>query len=226
MRLCNVYLCFSFSFLFFYSLLQTTMWVFSYLVILVGLITWARAIPPVEWPLKAVSWNINGATKFRNLFPEQQYLKSFDAVLLQETFSTDETAVYEIDGFIAFHSLARFTGGRPQWGMTSLIKIPSIVGGRLYPVPTPSEWILACRWVRPSGLGVLIVNIYIPIHSKSSGITTHDISQLSIFFRDLALSFPGDTVICGGDFNVDRWRSSDPSRRPPTPLSRCYLWIE
>ncbi len=205
----------------FFSFQSKTMWYFSIWLVLVAVISCVRATPPVEWPLKAVSWNLNGARKFRNLFPERQYLESFDIVLLQETFSTDETAVYELDSFISFHSLARFTGGRPQWGMTSLVKIPSIIGGRLYPLPVPSEWMLACRWVRPSGLGVVIVNIYIPVHSKKSGVSTHDIKQLSTFFRDLISSFPGDTIICGGDFNVDRWRLPDP-RRPPTPLSR-YL---
>ncbi len=195
------------------------MWIFSIVLTLVGILPWASATPPVEWPFKALSWNLNGAAKFRALFPERQYLESFDIVLLQETFSTDDGAALELDGFIAFHSPARITGGRPQWGMTSLIKLPSIIGGRLYPLPVPSEWMLACRWVRPSVLGVLIVNLYIPIHSKSANITTQDISQLTTFFRDLALSFPGDTMICGGDFNVDRWRLSDP-RKPHTPLAR------
>jgi exonuclease III len=198
------------------------MWVFSILLLCASVVLWARATPPVEWPLKAVTWNVNGVSKIRDQLTDHQYLKSFDVVLLQETFSTADTTVYELDGYISFHSLARVTGGRPQWGMTSLISIPSVVGGRLYSLRVPSEWMLACRWVRPSGLGVLIVNIYIPVHSKKSGITPQDIEQLSLFFRDLSSSFPGDTIICGGDFNVDRWRLSHP-RRPPTILAWYYL---
>jgi exonuclease III len=186
-------------------------------------VTWTRATPPVQWPLKAVSWNLNGAAKFRDLFPEQTYLQSFDVVFLQETFSTNDSPPYELDGFMAYHSPARFTGGRPQWGMTSMIKISSVIGGRLYSLPVPSEWILACRWVRPSGLGVLLINVYVPVHSKSSGITTQDIGHLTSFFRDLSTSFPGDIIICGGDFNVDRWRLADP-QKPKTPLAR-YLVV-
>jgi exonuclease III len=194
------------------------MGIFSLLILCVGVITWTNATPPVEWPLKAVTWNVNGVSKIRCQFPELQYLKSFDVALLQETFSTDETTVLELDGFIAFHSLARVTGGRPQWGLTNLVKISSMVGGKLHPVPVPNEWILACRWVRPSGQGVLILNLYIPVHSKSSGIQAQEISQLSTFFRDLATSFPGDYVICGGDFNLDRWKTG----RPLTPLTRYF----
>jgi hypothetical protein len=147
------------------------MWFLSILLTCLGAVAWTRSTPQVQWPLKAVSWNLNGAAKFRDLFPERQYLQSFDVVFLQETFSTDDASPYELDGFIAYHSPARFTGGRPQWGMTSLVKIASVVGGRLCPLPVPSEWILACRWARPSGLGVIFVNVYIPVHSKRSGIT-------------------------------------------------------
>ncbi len=96
---------------------------------------------PVRWELKAVSWNINGAPKFRSLAPERAYLAQFDVVFLQETCSVTEGVALELDGYIPFHGLARYTGGKPQWGMTSLFRILSFVGDTLRPVPTGADWI-------------------------------------------------------------------------------------
>jgi hypothetical protein len=154
------------------------------------------------------------------LFPEQRYLSSFDVVFLQETFSTDDALHFELDGFIAFHTPARYTTRRLQWGMTSLMKIASFAGGRLQALPAPSDWIQTCRWVRPSGLGVIFLNVYIPIHS--AGTTPFDVSILAKLFEDFSLSFPGDVIVCGGDFNVDRWRLAGrvAVHRPPTAAAR------
>ncbi len=195
------------------------MWLLSILLTLIGVTVGGRpsprSSPQVKWPFRAVSWNVNGVAKFHYQHPERDYLKSFDVIFLQETFSLDDANAFELDGFIPFHAPARSTGGGRQWGMTTLVKISSVVGGRLLPIMTPCEWILACRWVRPSGLGVIFINSYIPAHSKSSGITVHDIGHYKDFVRDLSTSFPGDTLICGGDFNVDRWKAVTVKNQPP-----------
>ncbi len=195
------------------------MWFFSILLTILGVITGSRPSLPLKWSLKAVSWNVNGAAKFHVQHPELNYLSDFDMVFLQETFSLDIASSFELDGFIAFHTPARLTGGRPQWGMTTLFKISSFVGGRLYSLPTPADWVLACRWVRPSGQGVIFINSYVPVHSKSAQISIQDITHFKTFVRDLSTSFPGDTLVCGGDFNVDRWKLSDQSHYTK-PLAR------
>ncbi len=195
------------------------MWVLSFLLTCIGVLIGCRSTPQVKWPFRAVTWNVNGTAKFHHQHPERDYLKSFDVIFLQETFSLDVASSFELDGFIPFHTPARSTGGGRQWGMTTLVKISSVVGGRLYSILTPCEWILACRWVRPSGLGVIFINSYIPAHSKSSGVTAQDIGHYKDFVRDLSISFPGDTFVCGGDFNVDRWRSAN-SRTYQPPLVR------
>jgi exonuclease III len=181
------------------------------------------AAPLVSWQFSAVTWNVNGVAKIRNLFPEQRYLSSFDAIFLQETFATEDVLPYELDGFIAYHTPARYTTRRPQWGMSCLLKISSFVGGRLQSLPAPCEWIQTCRWVRPSGLGVLFINIYVPTHS--TGTTVHDVAVLAQLFGDIATSFPGDAVVCCGDFNVDRWRLADhlAARRPTSSIARYDL---
>jgi exonuclease III len=163
---------------------------------------------------------VNGAVKLRDLSPEQDYLSTFDIILLQETFTMDDVLPYELEGYIAYHAPARFTTRRPQWGMTSLFKISSFVGGRLQLIPVPFEWLLANRWIRASGLGVTIVNVYIPAHWR--GTSAQDISHFATFLRDLVISFPGDVIICGGDINCNRWRLDGQlaSSRPPSLLIR------
>ncbi len=194
-----------------------------FLAFLLWLLRDGWAAPTVQWPCNALTWNVNGASKFRNLHPEQQYLASFDVVFLQETFSTDDVLPYELDGFIAYHTPARYTTRRPQWGMTTLLKITSFVGGRLCMLPTPCEWIQSCRWARPSGLGVIFLNVYVPVHTR--GTTVTDIGHLATLFEDLAVSFPGDVILCGGDLNVDRWRLAEQvaDGRPPSSLVRYFL---
>jgi exonuclease III len=199
------------------------MWFFSILLTLLGVVTGSRSPPTVKWPLKAVSWNVNGAAKFHSQHPERKYLSNFDLVFLQETFSVDIASSFELDGYIAFHSPACLTGGRPKWGMTTLLKISSFVGGRLYPLPTPADWVLACRWVRPSGRGIIFINTYVPVHSKSAQISIQDIDHCKSFIRDLPMSFPGDTIVCGGDFNVDRWKMVDPQHYTK-PLKRYFYF--
>jgi hypothetical protein len=96
---------------------------------------------PSRWDLKAVTWNINGSPKFRAFGPKRSYLSTFDVVLLQETCITTEAAAIELEGYIPFHTMARHTGGRPQWGMTSLFRIASFVGGTIRPLPTGADWL-------------------------------------------------------------------------------------
>lgn len=115
------------------------MWVFSFLLLVnLELYSQTRA---EDWNVSLVSWNVNGAAKFRGYYPELQYLQTFDVILLQETFTVDERASLEFDGYITFHTPARPTRRRPQWGMASYFRIASFVGGHLRSVQSPSDWI-------------------------------------------------------------------------------------
>ena len=69
---------------------------------------------------------------------------------------------------------------------------------------TPCDWILASRWDRENTTGIVFMNVYIPAHTR--GFTPNEVSLLRKTFEDLALRFPGDKFVIGGDFNLDRER--------------------
>jgi hypothetical protein len=120
------------------------MWVFIIFSFLLLGSTEFRLTCPTPWNLSVLTWNVNGAAKLRGYFPELRYLRSFDAILLQETFTVDVHASLDLDGYITFNVPARPTGGRPSWGLTSFFRITSFVGGHLRTVHSPCEWIQVC----------------------------------------------------------------------------------
>ncbi len=150
--------------------------------------------------LRGISWNVNGVSKLKLKNHELSFLASFDIVLLQETFSTTREETLELHGFIPHHQLGR----RHQWGLTSLLRINAFVGGTLHRVPCPFDWMIVSRWRRTLDIGLVIINVYVPVHTAGFGRT--DAEAASEFIRTLLNDFPSDGVLIGGDLNVDRWR--------------------
>ncbi len=154
--------------------------------------------------LKAVSWNINGVEKLHLYQHERDFLASFDVVLLQETFSLSLDAAHDIPGFIPHHQLGRYTTRRPQWGVSTLWRIDAIVGGTLLRVSCPFEWIVVSRWKMPTDIGLLVVNVYLPVHSE--GFSKPEAENALGYLRTLRADFRTDFFILGGDLNVDPWK--------------------
>ncbi len=156
---------------------------------------------------KCVSWNVNGVEKLRASRNDLQFLASFDVIFLQETYSGTAEAVLDIDGFIPHHQLGRPTPRRPnhhQWGVSTLMKIEAFVGGVIRRIPSPVDWLVVSRWCQSSDVGIVMVNIYLPVHSD--GFTSTDSQAALSFIETLRSDFPADAILLGGDFNVDRWR--------------------
>ncbi len=157
--------------------------------------------------LRVVTWNVNGATKLRQMPPERDFLASFDLILLQETYTLSPELAFELDGFIPHHQLGRYTTRRPSWGLTTLWKIDAIVGGVLCRIPSPADWIVVSRWKWGSDVGLMVVNIYLPIHTNGFG--PADADTAITFLGSLRSDFPADHFLLGGDLNVDPWRIHD-----------------
>jgi hypothetical protein len=140
---------------------------------------------------------------------------------LQETFTTSPENGFELIGFIPHHILARPTTRRPSCGLTSLLKIDSFAGGTLRPIPCPVDWLQITRWRQPSDRGLLIVNVYLAIHT--SGFEADDARTAIAFLESIINDFPGDQMILGGDLNYDPWRTSEHrALRIPIPQKTRY----
>jgi hypothetical protein len=77
-------------------------------------------------------------------------------------------------------------------------------------VHSPFEWLMISRWRTETNLGLIIINIYHPIHT--SGFDHLESQSALDFIGALRSDFPGDAFIMGGDLNVDRWRVDDQRR--------------
>ncbi len=163
---------------------------------------------------KCVSWNVNGISKFTALTPELGYLEKFDVVFLQETYTTSPENGLVLDGFIPFHVLARPTGRKPYWGLSTLVKINAFVGGTLRPIQSPLDWLQVTRWSCPSDRGALLINIYVAVHT--AGFDVMDTRAAIDFLRCLRTDFPADSLLMGGDLNVDIWRLAEQRRQGVT----------
>jgi exonuclease III len=153
-----------------------------------------------------VSWNVNSFEKLRCARHELEILASFDIVLLQETYAGAPEDVLNLDGFIPHHQLARPTLRRAQWGVSTLSRIASFTGGVIRRIPSPVDWMVISRWRHETDLGLLVVNVYLPMHSD--GFSPQDIQTALAFIASIRNDFPADGLILGGDLNVDRWRTA------------------
>ncbi len=132
-----------------------------------------------------------------------------------------DARVFELQGYLAHHSLAIYTGRRPSRGVTSLFKISSFVDGAIQRVHSPFDWTLVSRWSCPSQPGLIFINTYLPIHTD--GVTRSEVIAYGDFIIDLMRSNPGDEIVLGGDVNYDPRRNQEDriARYPIPPLQRC-----
>jgi hypothetical protein len=133
---------------------------------------------------------------------ERCFLAGFDVVFLQETFSGSLEDTLELDGFIPHHQLGRPTLRRYQWGLSTFLRINAFVGGIIRRLPCPVDWIVVSRWQRSTDVGLMLINVYLPVHSD--GFSSHDSNAALAFIESLRVDFPGDSFLLGGDLNVDR----------------------
>jgi hypothetical protein len=153
--------------------------------------------------LKCVSWNINGAEKLKTTESDRKFLGEFDVIFLQETYSGAPESVVDLEGYIPHHQLGRPTLRRFQWGLSTLMRITSFVGGSIRRIASPVDWMVISRWQRTTDVGLLLINVYLPAHSDGFGVS--DASAALAFIDSLRTDFRGDSFLIGGDINVDRY---------------------
>ncbi len=162
-------------------------------------------VPALGAPVsfKCVTWNVNGAEKLKTSENDRKFLAEFDVIFLQETFSGTPESVVDFDGFIPHHQLGRPTLRRFQWGLSTLMKITSFVGGSIRRIACPVDWMIVSRWQRSTDVGLMLINVYLPVHSD--GFSDSDSSTALAFIDSLRVDFRGDNFLIGGDLNVDRY---------------------
>ncbi len=136
---------------------------FSVLYLLVGL----SSVDSTDRELRVLSWNVNGVRKFSNLPSELKFLEQHDVILLQETFAREDNELLELRGFLGNHARAVPTDqNRNRWGLSSLFRITTFADGFVERLPSPCDWILPSRWRQPGSPGLIVINLYIPVHSR------------------------------------------------------------
>jgi hypothetical protein len=143
-------------------------------------------------------------SKFNTVTPELRYLERFDVIFAQETYTTSPENGFDLEGYIPYHVLARQTTRKPSWGLSTLVKISTFVGGTLSPIPSPLDWLQVTRWKWPNDRGVLLINAYVAVHT--AGFDVNEVRAAVSFLQCLRSDFPADKAILGGDLNVDIWR--------------------
>jgi exonuclease III len=146
---------------------------------------------------------VNGVRKFRHLPHEISFLKEHDVVLLQETFARSDSELLELSGFFSHHQRALPGNGyRNIWGVSSYFRQAAFADGFWTRVFSPVDWLLISRWQPGSEPGLVVLNVYIPVHT--AGMTAIDASILRETLVELVSVYPGDSFIVAGDFNFAR----------------------
>jgi hypothetical protein len=117
----------------------------------------------------------------------------------------------ELHGFTSHHARAlpgQSEDRRNIWGLSSFFRVDKFSDGYWEHLYSPLDWVICSRWKSPSSSGMIVVNAYIPLHTR--GIKAEDVSTLQSTFEDLLLTFPGDAFVVAGDFNVDRAKLKPP----------------
>ncbi|MCU0401470.1 MAG: endonuclease/exonuclease/phosphatase family protein [Algoriphagus sp.] len=158
--------------------------------------------------LSIVTWNVNGIRKFNHRPAELNFLRGHDIVLLQETFSRDNSELLELRGFYSHHARALpRPGSRNVWGLSLFFRVDAFSDGFWVKIFSPVEWLLISRWKTSSVTGVTVINVYIPAHT--SGFSATDLAIMQQTIEDLLSNSPGDMFVIGGDFNYDRFKPDD-----------------
>ncbi len=136
------------------------------LVILFILSSRGSSQPDSERSLRIVTWNVNGVRKFSHLPAIVSFIADHDLVLLQETFSYKDEELFELRGFLGHHARALpVDGSRNMWGLSTLFRTRSFSDGFLERISSPCDWVLVSRWRQPGQPGLMVLNIYAPLHS-------------------------------------------------------------
>lgn len=176
---------------------------FVYILFVVG----ATSHGPGDREISVVTWNVNGVKKFRHLPHEVSFLGSHDIVLLQETFAKDDVELFELRGYYSHHTRALPRPGcRNVWGLSSFFRTLVFADGFWVKIFSPADWILVSRWKPSHQAGIVVVNVYVPVHT--AGFAAYDIQILRSTVEDLVTTYPGDFFIICGDFNFDRFESN------------------
>jgi hypothetical protein len=120
-----------------------------------------------ERELSVLTWNVNGVKKFQSLPAEQSFFAQHDVILLQETFAYDDNDLFELVGYLGHHARAIPTDhGRNIWGQTTLFRTTSFADGFLEKLYSPCDWVLVSRWRQEGVPGLIVMNVYVPLHSR------------------------------------------------------------
>jgi hypothetical protein len=138
---------------------------------------------------------------------ELTFVRNHDIVLLQETFAREDADLLELPGFYSHHTRALpRQGSRNIWGLSSYFRTETFADGFWIKTFSPVDWLLISRWKRDQGSGIMVLNIYIPAHTR--GFTAPEIAILRQTLEDLLSTHPGDIFLIAGDFNFDRYDSN------------------
>jgi exonuclease III len=129
-------------------------------------ILYCTRVLSVDRELSIVSWNVNGVRKLSYLPSVVKFIQGHDVILLQETFAYDDKELFELQGFLSHHGRALPGTRRNLWGLSTLFRTRAFADGFLEKIDSAMEWVLVSRWRQPGLPGLLIVNIYAPLHSR------------------------------------------------------------
>ncbi len=153
-----------------------------------------------------VSLNICGLTKLENNTNSREWLLGHDIVALQETLHAPHKLGFE--GFTIVDEPARETQGSSKaWrrsGGTALLFANSWLGASRLEVVFRDWFLLAVRITPSEGEALLVVNVYVPLHSSDR--PDHLDAVIHARLEAITAQFAGDRTILCGDWNGDLFR--------------------
>ncbi len=155
-----------------------------------------------------VSWNICGLRKLARHPGVFSWLRAQKIILLQETLQV--TRSFRFPGFVRFEVPAVDVRGKASGGLLILLAKDWLGSGKVEILLESSSLLLArVSW---GNVGLLVGNVYIPIHSENcpSDIYTTTTAQL----ESVTSLYPNDGVIIGGDWNAHLL------------APRAYSWVD
>ena len=144
-----------------------------------------------------MSWNIAGWWNKAKDYDFIEYLKTFDIVLLQETWAL--TPIF-LEGFKSYSLPASRVNGRGclMAGLTTFISLDlSLHSHSLQDNNSTTQAIL----LNCGKFTLIILNVYIPPSSDRLTLTTHW-NNLATYLEQLEQKIPNAEIILAGDFNA------------------------
>jgi hypothetical protein len=138
-----------------------------------------------------LSWNICGLHKLARHPGVFSWLRSQKIVFLQETLQVSRT--FRFPGFARFDVAATETRRRESGGIIILLAKDWLGEGKVE-VILESSSLLLLRVSWADG-GILLGNVYIPVHSETCPMDVYETTLASI--DSVTASYPNDGVIIG-----------------------------